>query len=357
MDVRTALMLNAGQTPDNAIGWGVPDVGAAILFPRGLGIVGASPKDALERLGSVTPTFTWAVPSVLPGAQVRYTLQIATDSAFTGIILTDTVSNAASITIRRPLKAATQLYWRVIAAGPGGITRRTVVSGPLVMPHWVTLNTFSQNGRAVSDTARPMLRWNPLGVSPAVGPMMFDVQVLDATGNVVTGESVTNISGDSVRVPLPLDYNRDFSWRVIARVGALADTVTSMGTFIVSNDLHPPSTTLYQNFPNPVPRPLLGVRSTRIWFDLASAGPVELAIYDMRGRLVYQLIPKRGCSSITLPAGQYGYGRAPISDPCVVPDLMWDGTDENGHEVPRGIYLLRLRASGGTQTRHIIYAP
>jgi hypothetical protein len=295
---------------------------------------------------------------VLP-VPVRYTLQVATDSALNNVVLTDTItassSAVSSLTIRVPLKPAARLYWRVMATGPGGITRRTVVSGPLVMPRWVLLQNLNQSGRSISETERPMLRWNPLLVSPSVGPMLFDVQILDAAGNVVTGETVANIAADSARVPLPLDYNRDYQWRVIAKVGSLADTVTSLGTFIVTNSLHPPSTTLYQNFPNPFPRPALGVRGTRIWFDLAAAVDVELAVYDMRGRLVSRLIPARGCGRITLPSGQYGKGRTTVTDPCV--QTEWDGTDDNGHDMPAGVYLLRLRAGGETQTRHIIYAP
>ncbi|HEX9108274.1 MAG TPA: hypothetical protein VF832_13620, partial [Longimicrobiales bacterium] len=238
-------------------------MGLAVLFPEGLGIAGASPKDALEQLGSVTPTFAWA-GSVLPGVPVRFTVQLATDSALNNIILTDTASNASSLTIHVPLRPMPRLYWRVIANGPAGLRRTTVVSGPLVMPRWAVLTTLNASGRSISNTERPTLRWNPLAVSPAVGPMLFDVQILDATGTVVPGETVSNIQSDSVKLPAPLDYNRDYSWRVIAKVGSIADTVTSLGTFIVTNSLHPPSTTLYQNFPNPFPRPELGARATRV---------------------------------------------------------------------------------------------
>src|SRR2546426_1099888 len=51
----------------------------------------------------------------------------------------------------------------------------------------------------------------------------------------------------------------------------------------------PPTTLLYQNFPNPFPAG--GRDSTCIWFDLAEGGPVTLAILDLRGGPVRRFIP------------------------------------------------------------------
>ncbi|MCK5653232.1 MAG: hypothetical protein KAJ42_17725, partial [Gemmatimonadetes bacterium] len=138
-----------------------------------------------------------------------------------------------------------------------------------------------------------------------------------------------------------------------ARDGS-ADTVTSAGPFVVTSRSRPPKTILYQNFPNPFPRTDLDVENTRIWFDLANASEVDLAIYDVRGRLVRRLIPGPGCSSVRLEPGPYGR-EGTMPDPCVV--LTWDGRDDRGRRVGPGVYLLRLKADGVEEIRRIVFWP
>jgi hypothetical protein len=75
---------------------------------------------------------------------------------------------------------------------------------------------------------------------------------------------------------------------------------------------------LYQNAPNPFnPR-------TVIRFSVAERGPMNLSIYDVRGRLVKRLAKE------TKDAGLHS--------------LVWDGTDNEGHRVGSGIYWSQLRA-------------
>jgi len=60
-------------------------------------------------LVSTRPVFTWqAVPNA-----TAYTVQIATDAAFTNVVLTQTVTAATTFTPPTPLAAATTYYWRV----------------------------------------------------------------------------------------------------------------------------------------------------------------------------------------------------------------------------------------------------
>jgi hypothetical protein len=132
--------------------------------------------------------------------------------------------------------------------------------------------------------------------------------------------------------------------------------VQSIAPFVVNSSAEPPSTTLYQNFPNPFPRSDLGTLSTTIWFDLHDRSTVELAVYDIRGRLVRQLIPARGCAAVTLDPGQYGRGGdALASDACIL--SKWDGRDDDGRFVQRGVYLVRLKAGALSQTRRMLYLP
>lgn len=84
---------------------------------------------------------------------------------------------------------------------------------------------------------------------------------------------------------------------------------------------------------------LLGARpnpfgqSTRISFRLPSESPVSLRVYDIQGRLVRKLIDG------SMPAGEH--------------TVVWDGQNEMGHGVSRGIYLYIFRARDYEQTRKL----
>jgi hypothetical protein len=110
--------------------------------------------------------------------------------------------------------------------------------------------------------------------------------------------------------------------------GILAiDTVTA-----VNDDASalPPATILAAIYPNPFnPR-------TVIAFELAETGPIELAIYDLGGRLV------RVMESGTQSAGRH--------------ESTWDGQDNTGRAVPTGTYFCRLNTAQGSQTRKLTLA-
>jgi len=102
----------------------------------------------------------------------------------------------------------------------------------------------------------------------------------------------------------------------------LSATVANTGT---GTEAIPSLTRLVGNHPNPFnPR-------TTIAFDLAKAGRVRLAVYDVRGRRVASLVD--GFRA----AGSWSE--------------VWDGTDLSGRPVASGVYLYRLEADGVDQTR------
>jgi flagellar hook assembly protein FlgD len=69
-----------------------------------------------------------------------------------------------------------------------------------------------------------------------------------------------------------------------------------------------------------------------IAFTLPAAGHVDLAVYDLGGRLVRSLHQGR----VEAGAGS----------------VAWDGRDDSGRETAGGIYFIRLRAHGmQVQTR------
>jgi hypothetical protein len=81
-----------------------------------------------------------------------------------------------------------------------------------------------------------------------------------------------------------------------------------------------PVLALSQNAPNP-----FGA-STTLHFTLAASGPVELAIYDVRGARVRTLVDG------DQPAGAHA--------------VTWDGRGDDGREAGPGVYFCRLEAAG-----------
>ena len=76
--------------------------------------------------------------------------------------------------------------------------------------------------------------------------------------------------------------------------------------------------------------------STTIAFELAADGPLELAIFDLRGRLVTVLVSGSGTA---------GRHRAD-----------WNGLDRQGRIVPSGAYICRLVCGGQAQTMKLLLA-
>jgi len=105
------------------------------------------------------------------------------------------------------------------------------------------------------------------------------------------------------------------------------DTMTSVDD--PSSDL-PRATRLASIYPNPF-NP-----STTIAFDLAQDGRVELAIFDVRGRLVSIV------ESGPMQAGQH--------------QTIWHGQDRGGRSVPSGTYFCRYIAGGQSQTMKLLLA-
>lgn len=360
MAVRNALVLSASRSraPDNAAGFGIPNVASAILFPGGLvpqSILGVELNGVST---TIAPGFRWNAPLVQASMQpVDYRVEIATDSLFTNIVFTDSVRDAFTYIAQRAIRPAPELWWRVRARARLGVERLSAHMGPFVMPGWVRLLSPDPNQVTHVDNERPELSWVPLTAPPPAGPLTYDVDVLSLqTGAPI--QTIRNVTTSSVRVPQPLVPNTSYRWRVIARTQlGRADTVESSSAFVVESASAPPVTLLQQNFPNPFPRPDLGVLATRIWFDLEASTTVELEVLDLRGRLIRRLIPAApGCGPQTLPAGYYGRTDTEAVDPACV-QTSWDGTDHQGREVARGVYVLRLRAGGREHFRRMIFLP
>jgi len=85
---------------------------------------------------------------------------------------------------------------------------------------------------------------------------------------------------------------------------------------------------LGQNVPNPF-NPKTDIR-----FSLPASGAVRLAVFDVQGRLVRTLLDG------AMPAGDHL--------------VSWNGTDQNGHQAPSGLYFYKLSSDGQTETKKMV---
>ena len=103
---------------------------------------------------------------------------------------------------------------------------------------------------------------------------------------------------------------------------AIEVEATALGSLPATSGLDP-------NFPNPFNA------GTQIAYRLATSGPVRLEIYNTVGQSVRALVDE---------AQAAGFHR-----------VHWDSRDGRGQAVGAGVYLIRLRYPGGSQTRHMLY--
>lgn len=112
-----------------------------------------------------------------------------------------------------------------------------------------------------------------------------------------------------------------------------ADQILQVTENVASNvedpDRTPARPRLIGCYPNPF-NP-----ATTISFALPSAQPVTLRIYDALGRLVQVLVEEQ-----TLPAG--------------VNEVVWNGQDRRGKQVPSGVYLYTLQAGSYEDTQRMV---
>lgn len=188
----------------------------------------------------------------------------------------------------------------------------------------------------------------------------FDLNLI-FDGNGLTIESIITVTNVSVVFNDSLTYDIDWGGRVadeepggnqkvvtinndntaVPAVSSTTDETAldtdteTFGAWVVReqstvgvNVDNPGSIALLSNYPNPFnPR-------TSIEFSLARQQEVNLGIFDLRGLRIKTLI------SDNLPSGQHR--------------RIWDGTDQNGREMPSGTYLFRLKMAETTMTRKMM---
>lgn len=347
MDLRAAFRSTATKrtAPDTIYGWGRPDVAAAAVFPAG--VTATTPLPAAGPLTTITPTFAWTVGTVPAFATpVTYRLRISRDTTLAAPIV-DRLTTAQTFAWPQAVKTG-KLFWQVDATAASGETATSGVIGPILVPTWATLTSLSNPAGMVIDTAQPTFTWRPAQVSAPPGPLTFDVDVQRVATSAI--DSFTNLTDTTFQIPQPLERNTAYRWLLVVHAGTDTSVVRSQGSFLVVDLGMPTATLLYQNFPNPFPA--AGRDSTCLWFDLAIAGNVQLDILDLRGNRVRHFVPGHDFPGV-LPPGRYGRGSG--SGGICDPRLMWDGRTDDGHPLPAGVYLAKLKAPGLLVFKRIVF--
>ena len=347
--LRTAFRNVASNraTPDTIRGWGRPDVSAVGVFATG--VTALAPLPSGGTLTTITPAFSWTVGTVPPSAMpVSYRLRIARDSALITPLI-DTIVTVETFDLGQALKPGS-VFWQVDATAATGEKATTGIVGPIPVPPWATLLTLNNPAGSVTNSAALTFTWRSPGVSSPPGPLMYDL----AVQRVSTGLydfSVVGLRDTTFTLTQPLELNTTYRWHLVIHAGNDTTLVRSQGTFLVTDGGLPTATLLYQNFPNPFPAG--GRDSTCLWFDVATAGTVELDIIDLRGNPVRRFIPGKDFPAI-LDAGRYGRGTSGGAGLCDS-RLMWDGRADDGTLLPAGVYLAKLKAPGLLVFKRIVF--
>ncbi|MEA3477164.1 MAG: FlgD immunoglobulin-like domain containing protein, partial [Bacteroidota bacterium] len=96
-------------------------------------------------------------------------------------------------------------------------------------------------------------------------------------------------------------------------------------TLLVDQNLGILVSGLSQKEPGVYPNPFR--QNTRIEYHQETSGVVDLRIYDLRGSLIRILT-----NHVDIPSGKHS--------------ILWDGKDNDGFQVPEGVYIISLVQSG-----------
>ncbi len=166
------------------------------------------------------------------------------------------------------------------------------------------------------------LRWHQVGENWITEGVTGVVRILDQqVASIEYGEQLS-LRFDSVRT-VPSGFVRDF---VLESHGVYTIGTVGGGPQSDTVNLIPFSLEVMQN------EPLSKVAAIR--YSLPYAAKVRIAMYDIQGRLVTELIDKE------VKAGYYS--------------LEWQGKDDAGRKVSAGIYFVKMTTSAYNATRKLV---
>jgi hypothetical protein len=297
-------------------------------------------------LTSVSPRFTIRAFGFGEARPLRVTMRVSEDFGVLPPFLVDTsffiTDSSTTLQIKRAMPSGATIYWRALVEA-GAQAAISPITGPRVVPPWVTLVDPASPQGNIFDTRQPLFRWQSPRVDTGPGPWRYELEIL-ANGQQAFG--AVNLTDTVFRIPSPLQANTSYRWNLTASLAVTGErfTAQSPGSFVILDPPLPTSTLMYQNFPNPFPS--AASVSTCFWFDVGEPGArIALDILDLRGNPVVSVIPAAD-GQVLFPAGRYGRGAPGTGSNCDN-RFVWDGTARDGRPVPPGVYLARFRADDG----------
>ena len=269
---------------------------------------------------SIIPTLTWNASS---GA-TTYRLQLATDSAFASIVLTDSTLTTTQRAVG-PLSNNVKYYWRVNATNVGGTSQSTVWNFTTIVALPAIPTLLSPDDSTKNVTLSPTLRWNP-----SDGATSYHLQVSTSSAFATNIVDDTTVTGTQSTIG-SLDLAKTYYWRVRAKnlAGYSAFSVTRSFKTILTTTVEqldgavPKEYALRQNYPNPF-NP-----TTTIQYDIPTSGSVSLKLYSILGEQISVLVDQ-----------QQAPGRYIVK--------------VNAQFLPSGIYFYQLRTGSFVETKRMV---
>lgn len=152
-------------------------------------------------------------------------------------------------------------------------------------------------------------------------------EVVNSQNTLYEGNGLVN-PGDISSEAIAADGFSQSAEIIVPRMGLV---VLKEGSF-TGTPSAPPASNSSLRFETIRPNPARG--EATVFFQIPAPGPVELSVFDIRGRLVARLLD-----------GEQQAGRHAVT---------WSGTNAGGTRAPAGVYFLRLEMEGGSATRKMV---
>jgi uncharacterized delta-60 repeat protein len=169
-----------------------------------------SPADLAPNIAA--PTFQWTASSGVS----TYTLQVATDAAFTAVLFEQQNIAGPPVSPSLNLTSSTQYFWKVIAIGAGGSTTATNAPFSFTTPAPPPSPPGAFTIIAPADLATGLSRIPTFSWNAASGAVSYTLQVSPTNTFSTLLVDRSGLSATSLKCPILLDSLTDYYWRVTA---------------------------------------------------------------------------------------------------------------------------------------------
>jgi len=285
------------------------------LLPKNDGIVN----------GESSVRLLWGTKGIVK----TYNLQVASDTAFTNLVVDDQGLTSPSFTLNSVTNDA-EYFWRVSTANSAGTSGWSETFKFLTASPFINI-TYPNGGESVYPDSTYIIRWES-NVNDTLNIMLVKTngEIIYLIADTITAP--TNALRWQVSVDLQADTSYKISIISLSHTG-LSDS--SDNAFSVIGPTGVPGSeniikeySLSQNYPNPF-NP-----STRIDYYIPKSSFVSLKIYDFLGNEIKTLVSEERT------AGRYS--------------AFWDGTNSRNEKVVSSVYFYSLEANGVRVTRKMV---